>query len=149
MLYPSAKFDGWLNWWIPSKVIDCKPKLWQSKIWPRRRRRRRWTHDSYVLILRLKMRVLLFEEGAWMQRIYINAVFATIKNYLLSLYCVRVLKPFRISHIKLGPLSWKNLTLSHVNNKGADQSAHRASLMRAFCNWLPGKYIAKQLNLAL
>ena len=61
-----------------------------------------------------------------------NGVFATIKNYLLSLYRVRVLKPFRISHIKLGPLSWKNLTLSHMNNKGADQSAHTASLMRAF-----------------
>ena len=34
----------------------------------------------------------------------IHRVFATIKNYLLSLYCVRVLKPLRISHIKLGPL---------------------------------------------
>ena len=67
-----------------------------------------------------------------MQRIYIKGVFATIKNYLLSLYCVRVLKPFRISHIKPGPLSYKNLPLSHVNNKGADQSAHPASLMRAF-----------------
>ena len=82
--------------------------------------------------MRLKKRVCLFEEGATMQQIYIHVVFATKKNYLLSLYRVRVLKPFRISHIKLGPLSCKNLTLSHVNNKGADQSAHPASLMRAF-----------------
>ena len=121
-----------LNWWIPSKVIDRKPKVWKRRIRRRRRHRRRWTHDSYVLIMRLKKRVRLFEEGATMQRIYLHGVFATIKNYLLSLYRVRVLKPFRISHIKLGPLSWKNLTLSHVNNKVADQSAHPASLMRAF-----------------
>ena len=67
-----------------------------------------------------------------MQRIYIHGVFATKKNYLLSLIRVRVLKPFRIFHIKLGPLSLKNLSLSHVNNKCADQSAHPASLMRAF-----------------
>ena len=63
---------------------------------------------------------------------YIRGVFATIKNYILSVYRVRVLKPFRISHIILGPLSQENLTLSHVNNKGADQSVHPASLMRAF-----------------
>ena len=82
--------------------------------------------------MRLKKWVRLFEEGATIKRIYIHGVFSTIKNYLLSLDCVRVLKPFRMSHIKLGPLSRKNLTLSHVNNKGADQSAHPASLMRAF-----------------
>ena len=64
-----------------------------------------WTHDSYVLIIRLKKRVRLFEEGATMQRIYIHGVFPTIKIYLLSLYCVTVLKPFCISHIRLGPLS--------------------------------------------
>ena len=61
-------------------------------------------HDSYVLIMRLKKQVRLFEEGATMQRIYIHGVFTTIKNYLLSLYRVRVLKPLRISHFKLGPL---------------------------------------------
>ena len=66
---------------------------------------RRWTHDSYVLIMGLKKRVRLFEERATMQRIYIHGVFAAIKNYLLSLYRIRVLKPFHISHIKLGPLS--------------------------------------------
>ena len=32
---------------------------------------------------------------------YIHGVFATIKNYLLLLYHVRVVKPFRISHIIL------------------------------------------------
>ena len=37
--------------------------------------------------------------------VYIHGVFATIKNYLLSLYHVRVIKPFCISHIKLRPLS--------------------------------------------
>ena len=63
---------------------------------------------------------------------YIHGVFATIKNYLLLLYHVRVVKPFCISHIKLRPLSRENLTLSHVNNKGTDQSAHPASLMVAF-----------------
>ena len=147
MLYPSAKFDGWLNWWIPSKVIDRKPKEWQRGIRRRRRRRRRWTHDSYVLIMWLKKRVRLFEEGATMQGIYIHGVFTTIRNYLLSLYCVRVLKPFCLSHIKLGPLSWKNLTLSHVNNKGADQPAHPASLMRAFVICSLESIIAQQLNL--
>ena len=147
MLYPSAKFDEWLNWWIPSKVIRGKPKVWQRGIWRRRCRRRRRTHDSYVLIMRLKKRVCLFEERATMQRIY-TRVFATIKYYLLSFYRVRVLKPFRISHIKLGPLSWENLTLSHVNNKGADQSAHPASLMCAFVICSMESIIAKQLNLA-
>ena len=63
---------------------------------------------------------------------YIHGVFATIKNYLLLLYHVRVVKPFRISHILLRPLSRENLTLSHVNNKGTDQSAHLSSLMGAF-----------------
>ena len=63
---------------------------------------------------------------------YIQGVFATIKNYLLLLYHVRVVKPFRISHIILRPLSRENLTLSHVNNKGTDQSAHLASLMGSF-----------------
>ena len=66
---------------------------------------------------------------------YIHRVFATIKNYLLSIYRNRILKTFRISHIKLGPLSQENLTLWHVNNKGADQSAHPASLMCAFAPW--------------
>ena len=79
---------------------------------------------------------------------YVHRVFTTIKNYLLSSYRVRVLKPFRISHIKLGPLSLENLTLSHVNNKGADQSAHPAILMRALVICSLASLIAKQLNLA-
>ena len=78
---------------------------------------------------------------------YIHEVFATIKNYLLLLYHVRVLKPFRISHIILRPLSRVNLTLSHVNNKGTDQSAHLASLMGAFVIFSLESIIAKQLNL--
>ena len=78
---------------------------------------------------------------------YINGVFATIKNYLLLLYHVRVVKPFRISHIILRPLSWENLTLSHVNNKGTDQSAHPASLMGTFVICSLECIIAKQLNL--
>ena len=61
--------------------------------------------DGHMILMRLKKGVCLFEEWATMQRIYIHGVFATIKNYLLSLYYVTVLKPFRISHIKLGPLS--------------------------------------------
>ena len=71
---------------------------------------------------------------------YIHGVFAPIKNYLLLLYHVRVLKPFRISHIILRPLS-------HVNNKGTDQSAHLASLMGAFVICSLESIIAKQLNL--
>ena len=78
---------------------------------------------------------------------YIHGVFATIKNYLLLLYHVRVVKPFRISHIILRPLSRGNLTLSHVNNKGTDQSAHPASLMGAFVICSLESIIAKQLNL--
>ena len=78
---------------------------------------------------------------------YIHGVFASIKNYLLLLYHVRVLKPFRISHIILRPLSHVNLTLSHVNNKGTDQSAHLASLMGAFVICSLESIIAKQLNL--
>ena len=35
---------------------------------------------QHVLIMRLKKRVRLFEEGATMQQIYIHGVFATIKN---------------------------------------------------------------------
>ena len=65
---------------------------------------------------------------------YIHGVFATIKNYLLLLYHVRVVKPFSISHIILRPLSRENLTLSHVNNKGTGQSGHPASMMGAFVN---------------
>ena len=78
---------------------------------------------------------------------YIHGVFATIKNYLLLLYHVRVVKPFRISHIILRPLSRENLALSHVNNKGTDQSAHQASLMGAFVICSQDSIIAKQLNL--
>ena len=78
---------------------------------------------------------------------YIHEVFATIKNYLLLLYHVRVVKPFRISQIILRPLSRENLTLSHVNNKGTDQSAHLASLMGAFVICSLESFIAKQLNL--
>ena len=61
---------------------------------------------------------------------YIHEVFITIKNYVLLLYHVRVVKPFRISHIILRPLSRENLTLSHVINKGTDQSAHLARLKK-------------------
>ena len=82
-----------------------------------------------------------------MQRIY-TRVFATIKNYLLSLYRVRVLKPYHISHIKLGPLSREYQTLLHENNKGADQSVHPSSLMRAFVICSLESIKAKQLNLA-
>ena len=78
---------------------------------------------------------------------YIHGVFATIKNYLLFLYHVRVVKPSRISHIILRPLSRENLTLSHVNNKGTDQSAHQASLMGAFVICSLESIIARQLNL--
>ena len=78
---------------------------------------------------------------------YIHRVFATIKNYLLLLYHVRVVKHFHISHIILRPLLRENLTLSHVNNKGTDQSAHQASLMGAFVNCSLESIIAKQLNL--
>ena len=78
---------------------------------------------------------------------YIHGVFATIKNYLLLLYHVRVLKPFRISHIILRPLSRENLTLLHVNNKRTDQSAHPASLIRAFVICSLESIIAKQQNL--
>ena len=63
---------------------------------------------------------------------YIRGAFATIKNHLLSVYRVRVSKPFRISHIILERLSRENLTLSHLNNKGEDLSVHLASLMGAF-----------------
>ena len=79
---------------------------------------------------------------------YIHGVLATIKNYLLLLYHVTVVKPFRKSHIILRPLSRENLTLSHVNSKGTDQSAHSASLMGAFVNCSLESIIAKQLNLA-
>ena len=78
---------------------------------------------------------------------YIHRVFTTIKNYLLLLYHVRVVKPFRISHIILRPLSGENLTLSHVNNKGTDQSAHLASLIGAFVICSLESIIAKQQNL--
>ena len=78
---------------------------------------------------------------------YIHGVFATIKNYLLLLYHVRVVKPFRISHIILRPLSQENLTLSHVNDKGTDQSAHPASLIDAFVICSLESIIAKQLIL--
>ena len=78
---------------------------------------------------------------------YIHGVFASIKKYLLLLYHVRVVKPFRISHIILRPLTRENLTLSHVNNKGTDQSAHPASLIRAFVICSLESIIAKQLNL--
>ena len=78
---------------------------------------------------------------------YIHGVFATIKNYLLLLYHVRVVKHFRISHIILRPLLRENLTLSHVNNKGTDQSAHQANLRGAFVICSLESIIAKQLNL--
>ena len=78
---------------------------------------------------------------------YIHRVFATIKNYLLLLYHVRVVKPFRISHIILRPLSRENLTLSHVKDKGTDQSVHPASLIGAFVICSLESIIAKQLNL--
>ena len=78
---------------------------------------------------------------------YIHGVFATIKNYLLLLYHVRVVKHFRISHIILRPLLRENLALSHVNNKGTYQSAHQASLMGAFVICSLKSIIAKQLNL--
>ena len=129
--------------------MDCKPKVWQLRL---RWHRRLWhprTHDAYVLTMRrqrLKERVRLYDEGAPMQRIY-TQVFATIKNYLLLLYHVRVVKPFRISHIILRPLSWENLTLLHVNSKGTDQSAHPASLIGAFVICSLESIIAKQLNL--
>ena len=79
---------------------------------------------------------------------YIQGVFAAIKIYLLLLYHVRVVKPFRISHIILRPLSRENLTLSHVNDKGTNQSAHPASLIGAFVICSLESIIAKQLNLA-
>ena len=78
---------------------------------------------------------------------YIHGVFTTIKNYLLLLYHVRVVKHFRISHIILRPLLRENLTLSHVNNKGTDQSAHQANLTGAFVICSLESIIAKQLNL--
>ena len=78
---------------------------------------------------------------------YIHGVFATIKNYLFLLYHVRVVNPFCISHIILGPLCRENLTLSHVNDKGTDQSAHPASLVGAFVICSLESIIAKQLNL--
>ena len=78
---------------------------------------------------------------------YIHGVFATIKYYLLLLYHVRVVKPFRISHIILRPLSRENLTPLHVNNKGTDQSAHLASLMGSFVICPLESIIAKQQNL--
>ena len=80
-----------------------------------------------------------------MQRIFTWGL-ATTKNYLLLVYHVRVVKPFRISHIILRPLSRENLTLSHVNNKGTDQSAHQASLIGAFVICSLESIIAKQLN---
>ena len=55
--------------------------------------------------------------------------------------------PFCISHIMLWLLLQENLTLLHVNNKGADQSAHPGSLMRAFVICSLESIIAK-LNLA-
>ena len=78
---------------------------------------------------------------------YIHWVFATIKNYLLLLYHVSHVKPFRISHIILRPLSRENLTLSHVNNKGTDQSAHPASLTGSFVICSLESIIAKQQKL--
>ena len=77
---------------------------------------------------------------------YIHGVFATIKNYILLLYHVRVVKPFRISHLILRPLSQENLTLSHVNNKGTDKSAHLACLMGSFVICSLESIIAKQQN---
>ena len=78
---------------------------------------------------------------------YIHRVLATIMNYLLLLYHVTVVKPFRISHIILRPLSPEDVTLSHVHKKGTDQSAHPASLMGAFVIFSLESVIAKQLNL--
>ena len=63
------------------------------------------------------------------------------------LYHVRVVKSFRISHIILRPLSRENATLSHVNNKGTDQSEDPASLLGAFVICSLESIIAKQLNL--
>ena len=78
-----------------------------------------------------------------MQRINTRGLCHYIKNYLLSLYRVRVLKPFCISQIKIGPLSRENLALSHVKDKGTDQSAHPANLICSL-----ERIIAKQLHLA-
>ena len=80
---------------------------------------------------------------------YIHGFFATIKNYLLLLYNVRVVKPLCISHIILRPLSRENLTLSYMNNKDIDQSAHLASLVGAFVICSLESILAKQLNLVL
>ena len=108
----------------------------------------RWTHDSYVLIMRLKKRVRLFEEGATMQPIYIQGVFATIKNYLLSLYCVRVLKPFCISHIKFWASVMKEPDSVVCEQQRCRPVCASGQSDACLCNLLPGKNIAKQLNLA-
>ena len=97
--------------------------------------------------MRLKKRVCLFEEGATMQRIYIHGVFATIKNYLLSLYRVRVLKPFCVSHQTWASVVKEPDSVACEQQRCRPVCASGQSDM-CLCNLLPGKYIAKQLNLA-
>ena len=83
-----------------------------------------------------------------MQRIYIHGVFATIKNYLLSLYHVKGFKalPY-ISH-----QTWASVVKEPdsvaMNNKRCRPVCASDQSDVWLCNLLPGKYIAKQLNLA-
>ena len=81
-----------------------------------------------------------------MQRIYTLGL-RHYKESSIVIYHVRVVKPFRISHIIIRPLSPENMTLSHMNNKGTDQSAHPASLIGAFFICSLESIIANQLNL--
>ena len=143
MLYPPAKFDEWLNWWIPSNVIDHKPKVWQHGI--RRQQRRHmipmcWLCDSKRGYVYLTKRQQCNE--------YIHGVFATIKNYLLSLYCARVLKPFGISHNQ----TWASV-VREPDSVACEQQRCRPVCASSqsdacLCNLLLESIIAKQLNLA-
>ena len=83
-----------------------------------------------------------------MQRIYIHGVFATIKNYLLSLYRVRVFE----AHPYISHQTWASV-VKEPDSVACEQQRCRPVCASGqsdacLCNLLPEKYIAKQLNLA-
>ena len=81
-----------------------------------------------------------------MQRIYTRGLrhYKELSIVVIPCYGCKALP--HISHHTY-PLSREKLTLSHVNNKGTDQSALPASLMGAFVICSLESIIAKQLNL--
>ena len=106
-----------------------------------------WTHDSYVLIIRLKKRVRLFEEGATMQRIYIHGVPHYKDLSIVIILCYGFKALLYTSH-----QTWASV-VKEPDSVACEQQRCRpvcASCQsdKCLCNLLHGKYIAKQLNLA-